>query len=775
MENKSVKNSNVFLFVLSFNLILTLGSLGFTCYTLHRLDSRVAEVERDLLVINHPHRFDNHEIVKPTSAHSRESGSQMKKTVVKRALDSPSICQKCSSVCSNLNGYRKNKTVEGRQEKIVCKLGVGPQGPPGPPGPSGSTGPQGHSGPSGRRGKKGTTGPPGPQGKRGGRGRPGPPGNCTQNEKTRNERYQLEPPYFIAKPSPVTVQEKKNVTLPCEAIGFPQPVITWSKNGHVIEEMEQKKGHLALKDIQFEDRGIYTCTAENLLGRVELSVNVTVNVPERLETATPKKFITAYKTWDTILTCDIVGYPTPEIKWIESANNRHVISGNKLTIINTTEEDKGSYFCRGRNQLGDKFQVITVDVEDVVNPYFTSSPPSKIQVKKVGDVVKVTCAAGGSPLPDVKWFKDGQRVLPAAVHRGKDIIKSELIIYHFKPNDTGVYTCLFHNDKNGTAEASTNLVLVNCGDPGTPPNGLKRGSRYWTGDFVSFFCHPGYRMIGPAARLCLPSGKWSGGQPSCIHGELNETQNAIDTLYEKVTKVTAPLKGKLEETKTKIARLEKRVRELETRPQIQGPIITPDTSYFLSFEEKETGNYVIKRGMPRLTAVTICLWIKTTDTTGGALLSYAVPGTDNELLLEENGKTFRVADIEARIVPMTVNNGRWHHICVTWENTAGSWKLFKDGSVAKSGTGLAKGHVIRDGGALVLGQEQDAVEGGFEQHESFVGQMTGVNIWNKVLTDKDIKYLYQSCRRGEGNVFKWRDFNHVVGSVEINKVRPSCS
>lgn len=107
MESKTVKNSNIFLFGISFNLILTLGSLGFTCYSLHRLDSRVATVERDLLAINHPYRLDDHVIVKPTSTHSLESGSQIKRTVVKRAVDSPSICRTCSRVCSNLNSYRK--------------------------------------------------------------------------------------------------------------------------------------------------------------------------------------------------------------------------------------------------------------------------------------------------------------------------------------------------------------------------------------------------------------------------------------------------------------------------------------------------------------------------------------------------------------------------------------------------------------------------------------------------------------------------------------------
>ena len=105
MEKKSSKRSNVLLFGLSFNLILTLGSLGFTNYSLHRLDSRLTAVERDLLVVNsYPYGLVNREIVKPTSA--RSHGPQMMKTVIKRAADSPSICRKCSSVCLNWNAHR---------------------------------------------------------------------------------------------------------------------------------------------------------------------------------------------------------------------------------------------------------------------------------------------------------------------------------------------------------------------------------------------------------------------------------------------------------------------------------------------------------------------------------------------------------------------------------------------------------------------------------------------------------------------------------------------
>ena len=32
-----------------------------------------------------------------------------------------------------------------------------------------------------------------------------------------------------------------------------------------------------------------------------------------------------------------------------------------------------------------------------------------------------------------------------------------------------------------------------------------------------------------------------------------------------------------------------------------------------------------------------------------------------------------------RETSVLANYGKWHHICASWENTAGSWKLYKDG------------------------------------------------------------------------------------------------
>ena len=81
--------------------------------------------------------------------------------------------------------------------------------------------------------------------------------------------------------------------------------------------------------------------------------------------------------------------------------------------------------------------------------------------------------------------------------------------------------------------------------------------------------------------------------------------------------------------------------------------------------------------------------------------------------------------------------------------------------------------MIRANGSLVLGQEQDSKGGTFQAHQSFIGEMTGVNIWDHVIKDQEIARMSKSCLTEVGNVFQWREFKaHIKGSVKI--IKPSC-
>lgn len=59
----------------------------------------------------------------------------------------------------------------------------------------------------------------------------------------------------------------------------------------------------------------------------------------------------------------------------------------------------------------------------------------------------------------------------------------------------------------------------------------------------------------------------------------------------------------------------------------------------------------------------------------------------------------------------------------------------------------------------MLGQEQDTLGGGFSESESFVGKLSGVNVWDAELTSAQIDDQLTNCEElAVGNVVAWPDF-----------------
>ena len=76
--------------------------------------------------------------------------------------------------------------------------------------------------------------------------------------------------------------------------------------------------------------------------------------------------------------------------------------------------------------------------------------------------------------------------------------------------------------------------------------------------------------------------------------------------------------------------------------------------------------------------------------------------------------------------------------------------------------------MIDNNGTFILGQEQDSYGGGFEQSQSFFGQMYGVNMWDTVLPAEEILRLSKNCTHGVGNYLRWIDFvTGLHGNVTI--------
>lgn len=66
----------------------------------------------------------------------------------------------------------------------------------------------------------------------------------------------------------------------------------------------------------------------------------------------------------------------------------------------------------------------------------------------------------------------------------------------------------------------------------------------------------------------------------------------------------------------------------------------------------------------------------------------------------------RVCLFQVAKLPFLINDGKWHHICVTWTTRDGVWEAFQDGVKRGSGENLAPYHPIKPQGLLILGQEQ---------------------------------------------------------------------
>ncbi|KAM3874704.1 pentraxin-related protein PTX3 [Diretmus argenteus] len=175
-----------------------------------------------------------------------------------------------------------------------------------------------------------------------------------------------------------------------------------------------------------------------------------------------------------------------------------------------------------------------------------------------------------------------------------------------------------------------------------------------------------------------------------------------------------------------------------------------------------------------LSSFTVCLWAKPAAVPNRTVLfSYGTHRNPYEiqLLLSRTSALFTVGGeahlVEARGVVRAEGASEWIHLCGAWTSEQGLASLWADGKKVASMPGVAEGHTLPDGGSLQLGQERNAggnpsgvpgFEGGFDAKLAFAGKLTGVNMWDSVLSGEQISQLAlqggQGCEQ-RGNMVAW--------------------
>ncbi|XP_043943803.1 mucosal pentraxin-like [Protopterus annectens] len=195
----------------------------------------------------------------------------------------------------------------------------------------------------------------------------------------------------------------------------------------------------------------------------------------------------------------------------------------------------------------------------------------------------------------------------------------------------------------------------------------------------------------------------------------------------------------------------------------------------LIFPEQSATSYVKLipiKGM-NLNAFTLCVRAFTDLNRAYSLFSYAAANSNNELLLYAISRFSYDVNIGSKAIRFQISSAKdgWNHICVTWESKTGLVGLWVNGipSVRK---GLLKSYTIKADGVVVLGQEQDSVEGSFNVAESFVGEINDVNLWDHILSSKEIRAIYNQVEVAHGNVIDWHTVKYTLaGYVVVEKIQ----
>ncbi|XP_063001966.1 serum amyloid P-component-like [Elgaria multicarinata webbii] len=194
---------------------------------------------------------------------------------------------------------------------------------------------------------------------------------------------------------------------------------------------------------------------------------------------------------------------------------------------------------------------------------------------------------------------------------------------------------------------------------------------------------------------------------------------------------------------------------------------------FIFPESSNTSHVLLKSSSQRsLTSFTICLRSYTDMTRAHTLFSYATKTSDNEIVLfkskpNEYSLYVGTSDVLFIFPEKLASKPSWEHICMSWESGTGLVEFWLDGQPLPR-NGMMKGHVISAEASIVLGQDQDSFGGGFDINQSFVGEITDVYVWDRVLSGDEICLVWGN-RVPSNPVINWRALNYDIRDYIVLK------
>jgi titin len=253
-------------------------------------------------------------------------------------------------------------------------------------------------------------------------------------------------PKFLAELEDFNGIENEKVEFKVRVIGTPAPQVSWFKDGFEIFSSRRAKiitendtSTLIFYQSSLTDEGEIKCTATNRAGYAFTKSRLIIEAPPKIRLPRQYEDGLIIEADEVIrLKVGIAGRPVPSVQWshngeVIGSGGRYEISSNDknstLKISNSSRTDRGEYFLRAANTLGEDATSFLVTV--------TARPtqPGKISIKVLPlNTVTLTWAPpeddGGCKIGNyiVEYFRIGWNVwLKAATCRTLAVTLNDLI------------------------------------------------------------------------------------------------------------------------------------------------------------------------------------------------------------------------------------------------------------------------------------------------------------------------------------------------------------
>lgn len=260
----------------------------------------------------------------------------------------------------------------------------------------------------------------------------------------------------------VEVMESEPFTLECKVTGNPTPDVEWFFGGKPIPRQagleatfDGRKAKLLTRHSLPSHAGRYECRASNAAGKASSKATVGVTPMSKPYFTKRLSDLEASPNEPLKLIAKVKGYPEPEITWrfngkVIEPSMKYTMSKEgetcTLTVPWPESKDCGTYECLAKNPVGEDKCSARVTIREKGEPPSFVKRLENLRVPE-GDTATFTAKIAGSPMPEVKWFKDGEELEMTRRHKMELEPNGtlRLTIRDCKPEDLGEYRASIYN------------------------------------------------------------------------------------------------------------------------------------------------------------------------------------------------------------------------------------------------------------------------------------------------------------------------------------------